>query len=54
MEEIRQNLIRAIIDLGGDEFETKDSYLNLALSTDEELVHILIGIAEYYRDESQQ
>jgi hypothetical protein len=50
-QETRQNVIDTIIDLAGDEFETPADYIQLARETPEELIHRLIGIACYYRDE---
>jgi hypothetical protein len=50
-QETRQNVIDTIIDLSGDEFETPADYIQLAKETPEQLIHRLIGIACYYRDE---
>ena len=43
-------MIDAILDLSGDEFETKEEVASLGKETLEQLVDRLIAIAEYYRD----
>lgn len=49
---MREKLINAILDLAGDEFEDRNSLIDLALSSDEDLVDRLVSIAEYYKTES--
>lgn len=48
---MRKLLIDAILDLSGDEYETREDVLELAMSSEFELVERLIGIACFYRDQ---
>jgi hypothetical protein len=48
---MRTKLIDAIIDLSGDEFESKQDFLELAKESEDQLVDRLIAIAEFYRDD---
>mgnify|MGYP003335541448 CR=1 FL=1 len=45
---MRKILINEIIKLAGDEYESKEDWIELASKTDDELIHTLIGIANYY------
>lgn len=47
---MRTKLIDAIIDLSGDEFESKQDLIELAKESEDQLVDRLISIAEYYRN----
>jgi hypothetical protein len=49
---MREKLVTAILDLAGDEFEDKASFIELCISSEESLVDKLISIAEYYRNAS--
>jgi two-component SAPR family response regulator len=51
MKETRNLLVDAILDLSGDEFETKEDVKRLAKEDIDELVMRLINIAEWYRSE---
>lgn len=48
---MKEKLITAILDLSGDEFETKDEVVSLSKETNEQLVDRLIHIAKWYQDE---
>jgi hypothetical protein len=50
MKETRSMLVDAILDLAGDEFESVEEMQSLAKESVDELIHRLIDIAEYYRD----
>lgn len=45
----REELIDAIIDLAGDELDSKNDLLVLARASEKELIERLIGIAHYYK-----
>ena len=47
---MRTKLIDAIIELSGDEFESKQDLIELAKESEDQLVDRLIAIADYYRD----
>ena len=47
----RAKLIDAILDLAGDEIETKVEAIGLAKKSKKELVDDIISIAEYYKTE---
>ena len=47
----REKLIDTIIDLAGDEYATREDAFALAKSSTDELIDIVINIANYYRDE---
>lgn len=49
---MRELLIDAILNLSGDEYETKDDVRELAIASEFELVERLIGIACFYRDQA--
>jgi hypothetical protein len=51
-QSVRELLIDAIVDLGGDEIESVSDALKLAKMDARELVEQLISIAEYYKNES--
>ena len=42
---LRKNLVETIIDLAGDEYETRESIIELAKESDEQLIERLIQIA---------
>lgn len=46
---MRKKLIKAIYEMARDEFETTDDVLELAIKTDEELVDMLINLADYFK-----
>jgi hypothetical protein len=48
----RAKLIDTILDLAGDEIETKIEAIGLAKKSKKELVDDIISIAEYYKTES--
>ena len=47
----RQLMVRAIMELAGDELETIEDAMQIAMETDQQLVNRLIGIALYYKNE---
>lgn len=49
---IREHLIDAIIELSGDEFESEQDLIKLAKESDEELIHRIVDIAEYYKEQT--
>lgn len=49
MENLREILIDEIIELAGDEYESKDDYLELAKKSNDDLVLQVIHIANYYK-----
>jgi hypothetical protein len=51
MENLREILIDEIIELAGDEYESKDDYLELAKKSVDDLVLQIINIAHYYKDD---
>ena len=46
----RCELIDTIIDLAGDEYESKEDYLQLAKMSDSELMQTLFDIEEYIKE----
>lgn len=50
----RQLMVRAIMELAGDEIESIQDAMKIAMETDEQLVNRLIGIALYYKNESEK
>ena len=48
---MRELLIDAILNLSGDEYESKEDVIELAKEAEEQLVERLIGIACFYRDQ---
>ena len=51
---MRKILINAIVNLAGDEYETKEDWVELAAKTEEELIKELIDIALYYMEQANQ
>lgn len=43
-------MVIAIVELAGDEIETVQDAIDIAMETDEQLVNRLIGIALYYKN----
>lgn len=50
----RRLMVRAIMKLAGDEIETIQDAIDTAMETDEQLVNRLIGIALYYKNETEK
>lgn len=50
----RQLMVRVIMELAGDEIESIQDAMKIAMETDEQLVNRLIGIALYYKNESEK
>lgn len=50
----RQLMVRAIMELAGDELETIEDAMQIAMETDQQLVNRLIGIALYYKNECEK
>lgn len=50
----RQLMVRAIMELAGDEIENVEDAMKIAMETDEQLVNRLIGIALYYKNETEK
>jgi hypothetical protein len=50
----REKLIDNILYYAGDEFESRDSVVELALESEDQLVDRLIGILDYYYDQADQ
>jgi hypothetical protein len=50
----REKLIDNILYYAGDEFESRDSIISLALESEDQLVDRLIGILDYYYDQADQ
>lgn len=48
---MRENIIEAILEYGGDEYETREDLIELAKTPTEELVKKLIYLIEYYHSE---
>lgn len=48
---MRSLLIDALLELSGDEYETKRDLIELAKETENQLVDRLIAIACFYRDQ---
>lgn len=51
---LREKLIKNIIYYAGDELEDRDSIVELAIQSEEELIDTLINILDYYYDQSQE
>ncbi len=49
----REKLVDAIIDLAGDEFQSRHDLIQLAKETEEQLVERLVHIAHYYKEETE-
>jgi len=49
----RQLMVRAIMELAGDEIESIEDAMKIAMETDEQLVNRLIGIALYYKHKTE-
>jgi hypothetical protein len=49
----REKLVDAIIDLAGDEFESRQDFIELAKESEEQLVERLVHIAHYYKQETE-
>lgn len=49
---LRKKLVNAILNLAGDEFETKEELTKLAFKNNEELAEVLIDIADYYHEQN--
>lgn len=49
---MRKELINAILDLAGDEYTEAKDIIGLGLSSEEELVTIIINIAYWYKNKS--
>lgn len=50
----RRLMVRAIMKLAGDEVEKIQDAIDIAMETDEQLVNRLIGIALYYKNETEK
>ena len=50
----REKLIDNILYYAGDEFESRDSVVKLALESEDQLIDRLIGILDYYYDQADQ
>jgi hypothetical protein len=48
---MRETLIDAIFDLSGDEYESKDSIIELAKESEAQLTDRIIAVACFYRDQ---
>ncbi len=51
---MRDKLVGNILYYSGDEYETKDDVIDLAMQTEEQLVERLIDILDYYHDKAQE
>lgn len=52
VESTRKKLINNILYYAGDEFESVDSVVELALESEDQLINRLIRIIDYYYDEA--
>lgn len=52
-ETTREKLIKAIVRLAEDEYETNSDYLLLAKQSEDELIDTLIAIAEWHQQNYQ-
>ena len=50
----REDLIRTILDLSGDELETKEDLKSLAIESEDQLVQRVMDIAYKYKQESNE
>lgn len=48
---MRELLIDAILDLAGDEYETRYDVIDLAKKSENQLVEEIVSIACFYRDQ---
>jgi hypothetical protein len=48
---MRETLIDAILDLSGDEYESRQDVIELARESEPELIDRIIAIACFYRDQ---
>ena len=49
-ETLRAKLITALLDLAGDELETSNDLIKLAMNSEEELIEQIIHTAHYYKN----
>lgn len=47
-------MVRAIMELAGDEIENVEDAMKIAMETEWQLVNRLIGIALYYKNETEK
>ena len=52
MESNRHILVDAILEFADDEFETKESIIELSKENETQLIQRLINITEYYKEQS--
>lgn len=50
----RQLMVRAIMELAGDEIENVEDAMKIAMETEWQLVNRLIGLALHYKHESEK
>lgn len=46
----RAILVKALIDLAGDEYETTEDFVKMAQKSEQELIQDLIHVAYYYKN----
>ena len=51
---MREKLVGNILYYAGDEYETKDDIIDLAMQTEDQLIERLINILDYYYDRAQE
>lgn len=51
-ESLRETLIDVIIDMAGDEFETREEWIKLCKKSTEDLVFEIINLAKYFREQN--
>lgn len=51
-ETLRELLIENIIDMAGDEFETRQDWIKLAKKSNKELVLEIVNLAKYFREQN--
>lgn len=49
---MRQELIDTILELAGDEYTEAKDIIELAKASEEQLIHIIIGIAQWYKSKN--
>lgn len=49
---MREKLIDSILELAGDEYTEAKDIIELAKASEEQLVNIIIGIAQWYKSKS--
>lgn len=49
---MREKLIDSILDLAGDEYAEAKDIIELAKASEEQLVNIIIGIAQWYKSKN--